>query len=161
MNAVSWYQYPKHLSSNTRKATNDPKTWLHQGKKIFQYCTCPAGRVTYNFHSSCKHMHLSFKSVRNKQHNGVICNMTPSSNSSRSTCPTGWVLWEELLILSGFHWTRWNFCPLLYGWVDLYEDISLTCIRRDRKLLLCPWEVPYKKTFHKYPLLFSAIRKKK
>ena len=32
-----------------------------QGTKIFQYCTCPAGRVTYNFHSSCKHMHLSFK----------------------------------------------------------------------------------------------------
>ena len=32
-----------------------------QGTKIFQYCTCPAGRVTYNFHSFCKHMHLSFK----------------------------------------------------------------------------------------------------
>ena len=39
------------------------------GTKIFQYCTCPAGRVTYNFHSSCKHMHLSFKSVCNKEHN--------------------------------------------------------------------------------------------
>ena len=37
-----------------------------QGTKIFQYCTCPAGRVTYNFHLSCKHMHLSFKSVCNK-----------------------------------------------------------------------------------------------
>ena len=43
-----------------------------QGTKIFQYCTCPAGRVTYNFHSSCKHMHLSFKSVCNKE----LCNMT-------------------------------------------------------------------------------------
>ena len=32
-----------------------------QGTKIFQYCTCPAGRVTYNIHSSCKHMHLSLK----------------------------------------------------------------------------------------------------
>ena len=21
-----------------------------QGTKLFQYCTCPAGRVTYNFH---------------------------------------------------------------------------------------------------------------
>ena len=31
-----------------------------QGTKIFKYCTCPAGRVIYNFHSSCKHMHLSF-----------------------------------------------------------------------------------------------------
>ena len=57
---------------------------LPQGTKIFQYCTCPAGRVTYNFHSSCKHMHLSFKSVRNKEHKGVICNMTSSSK-----------LWEE------------------------------------------------------------------
>ena len=49
-----------------------------QGTKIFQYCTCIAGRVTYNFHSSCKHNHmnLSFKSVCNKEHKGVICNMT-------------------------------------------------------------------------------------
>ena len=47
-----------------------------QGTKIFQYCTGPAGRVTYNFHSSCKHMHLSFKSVCNREHKGVLCNMT-------------------------------------------------------------------------------------
>ena len=26
--------------------------------------------------SSCKHMHLSFKSVCNREHKGVICNMT-------------------------------------------------------------------------------------
>ena len=52
------------------------------GTKIFQYCPCPAGRVTYNFHSSFKHMHLFFKSVCNKEHKGVICNMTSSSNSS-------------------------------------------------------------------------------
>ena len=55
----------------------------YQGTKIFQYCTCPAGRVTYNFHSSRKHIHLSFKSVCNKEHKGVICNMTHSSNSSQ------------------------------------------------------------------------------
>ena len=60
--------------------------------KIFQYCTCPAGRVTYNFHLSCKHMHLSFKSVCNKEHKGVICNMTSSRNSSHGTPPTGRVL---------------------------------------------------------------------
>ena len=59
-----------------------------QGTKIFQYCTCPAGQVTYNFHLSCKHMHLSFKSVCNKEHKGVICNMTSSS------------------------WDEWSFCPL-------------------------------------------------
>ena len=68
--------------------------------QIFKYCTCPAGRMTYNFHSSCKHMHLSFKSVCNK---GVICNMTSSSNYFQSTHPTGRVLWEELLVLSRFH----------------------------------------------------------
>ena len=41
---------------------------LRQGTKIFQYCTCPAGWVTYSFHLSCKHMHLSFKSVCNIEH---------------------------------------------------------------------------------------------
>ena len=51
-----------------------------QGTKIFQYCTCPAGQVTYNFHFSCKHMHLSFKSICNKEHKGVICNMTYKVN---------------------------------------------------------------------------------
>ena len=43
-----------------------------QRTKIFQYCTCPAGRMTYNFHSTCKLRHLSFKSVCNKEHKGVI-----------------------------------------------------------------------------------------
>ena len=76
---------------------------LTQGTKIFQYCTRPVGRVTYDFHASCKHMHLSFKSVCNKEHKGVICNMTPLSNSSQSTRPTGRVLKEELLALSRFH----------------------------------------------------------
>ena len=58
-----------------------------QGTKIFKYCTCPAGRVTYNFHSSCKHMHMSIKSVCNKEHKWAICNTTSSSNSSLSTRP--------------------------------------------------------------------------
>ena len=49
---------------------------LKQGTKIFRYCTCPAGRVTYNFPSSCKHVYLSFKSVYNKEYKGVICNVT-------------------------------------------------------------------------------------
>ena len=26
---------------------------VSQGTKIFKYCTCHAGRVTYNFHTSC------------------------------------------------------------------------------------------------------------
>ena len=88
-----------------------------QGKKIFQYCTCLAGQVTYNFHLSCKRMHLFFKSVCNKEHKGVIFDMTPLSNSSQSTRRTGRVLWEELLVLSRFHLIlraeEWNFCPLI------------------------------------------------
>ena len=83
---------------------------LHiQGTKIFQYCTCPAGPVTYNFHSSCKHMHLSFKRLCNKEHKGVICNKTSSSYSSQSTRPTGQVLWEELLVISRFTNARVEF----------------------------------------------------
>ena len=78
------------------------KAWM-QRTKIFRYCTGPAGRVTYNFHSSCKHIYMSFKSVCNKEHKGVICNMTSASNSSQSTRPVGRVLWEELLVLSRFH----------------------------------------------------------
>ena len=48
--------------------------------------------MTYNFHSSGNHMHLSFKSICNKEHKGVICNMPSLSNSSQSTRPTGRVL---------------------------------------------------------------------
>ena len=64
------------------------------------YCVWPRGLilhlscirwVTYNFHLSCKHMHLSFKSVFNREQKGVICNMT-SSNSYQSTHPTGVIL---------------------------------------------------------------------
>ena len=38
--------------------------------------------MTNNFHSSCKQMHLSFKSIFNKEHKRAIFNMTSSSNSS-------------------------------------------------------------------------------
>ena len=47
-----------------------------QGTELSQYCTCPARRVICNMHVSCKHMRLSFESVCNKEHKGVICNMT-------------------------------------------------------------------------------------
>ena len=53
--------------------------------KIFQYCTCPARGVTYNFHSSCKHIHFSFKSVCNKEHKGIICIIIPHVNSPYKT----------------------------------------------------------------------------
>ena len=77
--------------------------WQSQGTKISKHFTCPAGWVTYNFHLSCKHMHLSFKSICNKEYKGVICNMTSSSYSFQSTRPVGRVLWEKLLILFRFH----------------------------------------------------------
>ena len=43
-----------------------------QRTNCFKYCTCPAGRVTYNFHSPCKHMHLSLKgyAIKNRVHTG-------------------------------------------------------------------------------------------
>ena len=53
-----------------------------QGTKIFQYCTCPAGQVTYNFRLSCKHLHLCFKSICNYEHKEVICNTASLSSSS-------------------------------------------------------------------------------
>ena len=55
------------------------------GTKIFKYCMCPAGQVTYNFHLPCKHIHLSFKSV---------CRM---SALGRATHP----FWISLVITSG------------------------------------------------------------
>ena len=44
---------------------------MGQGTKIFQHCTCPIEQMTYNFHLSFKYMHLSFKSVCNKEHKGA------------------------------------------------------------------------------------------
>ena len=71
-----------------------------QGTKLFQYFTCPAGQFSLVMQT---HTLFSFKSVCNKEHKGVICYMTSSSNSSQSTRPTVRVLWEELLIFSRFH----------------------------------------------------------
>ena len=47
-------------------------------------------------------MHMSFKSVCNKELKGVICNTTSLNNSSQSTCPVGRVLGEELLVFLDF-----------------------------------------------------------
>ena len=54
------------------KCPNEIATYYFSGDKIFKYCTCPAGQLTYNFYSSCKHMHLSFKKVCGKEHKEVI-----------------------------------------------------------------------------------------
>ena len=72
--------------------------------------------MTYNFHSSCNRMHLSFKGVCNKEHMGVICNMTSLSNSSKSTRPIGRVLGKNYSSFLDFalklQEDEWNFCPL-------------------------------------------------
>ena len=89
-----------------------------QGTKIFKYCTYPAGRVTYNFHMSCIHMHMSFKSVCNKEQKTVICNMS-SMSSSQSTRPIGRVLgrvlWKNyssfLDFTRNYEWTSGIFVP--------------------------------------------------
>ena len=103
----------------------------HHGTKIFEYCTYPAGRVTYNFHSSCRHMYLFFKSVCNKEHKGMICYMTSSRISFKITRPTGLVVWKELLVLSRFHSQlradKWNFCPLHTIHVHIIRDTSKAC----------------------------------
>ena len=77
---------------SSKSSNSSLKSGNMQGTKMFKYCTCPAGLVTYNFHSSCIHMHLSFKGVCNKEHKRVICNTTSSSNSFQSTRPVGRVL---------------------------------------------------------------------
>ena len=70
-------QHPQHKIwlRNKKKSINDVLLiWiLVHGTKIFKYCTCSAVRV----HSSCKHKHLSFKSVCNKERKGVIWNFCP------------------------------------------------------------------------------------
>ena len=82
-----------------------------QGTKIFQYWTCPAGQVTYNFTQ-----HLSFKSVCNREHKGVKCNMILRSNSSKSTCPTGWALCEEFIYFLDFTCNNEGTCGIFVPW---------------------------------------------
>ena len=80
--------------------------WMYpeEGQKYFNIALVLQDECITIFRSSCKHMHLSYKSVCNKEQKGVICNMTPMSNSSQSTYPTGQVqICKELLVLPRFH----------------------------------------------------------
>ena len=103
---------------------------------MFQYCTCPAGRVTNNFHSSCNHMHLSFKSVCNKEHKGVICNST-SSFSSQSTRPTGRVLGNYyssfLDFTRNYELTSGIFVPCML--FDIERELFLLQLSRENSVL--------------------------
>ena len=71
--SAGWFEY--HFVTNPEfrqfSCINCPINSASQGTKIFQYCTCTAGWVTYNFRSSCKHMHLFFIACI-KEHKGVI-----------------------------------------------------------------------------------------
>ena len=93
-----------------------------QGTKIFQYCTCPAGQVAYNFHSSSKHMHESFKSVCNKEHKGVICNRTLSNSSQRTSAlrKISRPFQISLVITS--------------GWVEFLSPASTRCVLENLKM---------------------------
>ena len=110
-----WYLVAK-IYYNT-----DQSLYITSGQKIhvFKYCTHPEGQVTCNFHSSCKHMHLSFKSVYNKEHKGVICNMTSLSYSFKRT-PSALLLQDEcfgkkyssfLDFTRNYKWTSGIFVP--------------------------------------------------
>ena len=63
-------------------------------------------------------MHLSFKSICNKEYKGVICDMTSSSNSSQSTRPTGRVLGKNyssfLDFTRNYERTSGIFVPWIY-----------------------------------------------
>ena len=115
------YQYSSYQKINSEQSlglvrNNQDKAWVVLGmpmpdleSNIWNFETQFRGQnisilhLAYNFYSPCKYMHLSFKSICKSEHKGVICNMTSTSNFSQSTCPVGWVLWEEFLILSRFH----------------------------------------------------------
>ena len=72
---LNWTPSHAEITGNKKadKLTKEaPGNMPEQGTKIFQYCTCAGGQVTYIFHLSCKHMHLSFEGVCNKEHKGVL-----------------------------------------------------------------------------------------
>ena len=87
---------------------------MHKVPRDIALAYSPARQVTNNIHSSCKHTHLCFESVCNKEHKGVICNMTSSSNSSQSTRLTGRVLgknYSSFLDLSPEYQNCWTAGP--------------------------------------------------
>ena len=84
--------FAKHLEPNQARhlhpicLTSYPYVIPSRGQNIsilhLSYRTCEI-----QFSLILKHMHLSFKSICNKEHKGVICNMTSWSNSWRISPP--------------------------------------------------------------------------
>ena len=91
-----------------------------KGPKILKYWTCPAIQVTYKFHSSCKLMHLFFKSVCNKERKGVICNMTSSRNSFQRTHPSGKNYLSFLDFTRNYERTNGIFVPCMAYFYELF-----------------------------------------
>ena len=129
---IHWSKF-RYFHTNVHNAlvicNHSPQS--QQGTKIFQYCTCPAGQVANSFHLSCKHKHLSFKSVCNKEHKRVICYMTSSSNSSQSTRPTGRVLGKNYLsfldLTRNYKWTSGIFVPCSGNSKDSDFCLAIPC----------------------------------
>ena len=76
------------------------KAVLIQGTKNISILHLSCRTSDLQFSLILKTHSLSFKRICNKEHQEVICNMTSSSNSSRSTRPTGRELWGDLFVLS-------------------------------------------------------------
>ena len=72
-------------------------------------------------------MYLSFKSICNKEHKGVICIMTSLSNSAQSTHPVGRVLgknYPSFLDFTGNYKQPVEFLSPALSWVDVFRIVS-------------------------------------
>ena len=91
--------------------------------------------VTYNFHSSCKHMHLSFKSVCNKEHQKVICNTTSSIYSSKQDECFGKNNWTFLDFTCNYERMSGIFVPCIQWYTirrkEIYNKIGVMPSRNE------------------------------
>ena len=99
---VTGCKYIYHIFMETICRDNPTCAYVIRVQKYFNIAFVLQDEWLKTFHSSCKRMHLSFKGVCNKEHKGVICNMTSLSRlilpKAQDEC-----FWEELLVLSRFH----------------------------------------------------------
>ena len=99
--------YIQHLCPKLRhpfRVHSNYSTCTPQGTKIFQYYTCPAGRVSLTiFTRPANTCTCPFKAyaINNIREYFVI--WLPWVILPKSTCPVGRVLCEELFVLSRFH----------------------------------------------------------
>ena len=84
---VVCFLHPLHICKFTPDKENNmsPDQTAPTKEQSDQDSYCLEYTCTRQGQKSCKHMHLSFKSVCNKEHKGVLCNMISYSNSFQST----------------------------------------------------------------------------